>query len=730
MFSNAEILKEIARRNAKRSLLAFTKFTFSQYEIAPHHTRIAEALEAVERGETDRLIITIPPRHGKSELASVRFPPWYLGRNPTNRIISATYSADLSKDFGKKARNVVSSDEFEDVFGISISKSSASKNEWDLENEIGGYYGTGVGGAATGKGAHVLLIDDPIKNRAEANSETVRQSIWDWYTSTAYTRLEKNGAIVIIMCMTGDTPVLMSDGRETPLRDIKIGDEIATYDKGKLSISTVRNHINNGADFVYKIKTTSGKIVKANERHPFLVDDNGELKWIRLRNLNTTHKIVTLRENGESGKEKRVLKMDAISQQKQKGIATHTTTKRNGRMGIDHHQLMQNQEEMQGLNTDTELHHQNMMQCMKSKMEDVQFVSKHHLEMSEHIGEINYVSTIATKQEQSGHYYVTTVTLQSDMQNQNKQHYQLQNISDFTTDQIVSIEFNGVEDVFDIQVDRTENFIANGLVSHNTRWHDDDLVGRLLEEQRKGGEYAENWTVVHMPALDEDNNALWENKYNSNALLRIKKNIGSFDFEALYQGRPTPLGGGIIKTEWWRYYSEAPPYYDLVIQTLDTAQKTKELNDYSVIATWVRHENKIYLINITRGKWEMPDLERMAISEYNKFRPSKVLIEDKSSGTALIQSLRRNQSIPITAVQVSTDKVTRVQEVVGFIESGYCHLPHFSDFLSDFLTEHAAFPNAKHDDQVDTTTMAIKELMGFNQGNTAIIDYYKAMAGK
>ena len=163
-FSNLDILKEVARRNAQRSLISFTKYTYSNYKDAKHHQILADALEKVERREIDRLIVSMPPRHGKSELCSIRFPAWYLGRNPEHRIIAASYSADLIRDFGKKARNVVSSKEYQDVFSTSLSKSSSAKNEWDLENERGGYYGTGVGGAATGKGAHVLLIDDPINS--------------------------------------------------------------------------------------------------------------------------------------------------------------------------------------------------------------------------------------------------------------------------------------------------------------------------------------------------------------------------------------------------------------------------------------------------------------------------------------------------------------------------------------------------------------------------------------
>ena len=114
-YSKIEVIREVARRRAYDSLLGFTKYTFSQYEIANHHRIIAEALESVERGEIDRLMITVPPRHGKSELASIRFPAWYLGRNPNKRIISASYSGDLTRDFGNKARNIVASQEFATV---------------------------------------------------------------------------------------------------------------------------------------------------------------------------------------------------------------------------------------------------------------------------------------------------------------------------------------------------------------------------------------------------------------------------------------------------------------------------------------------------------------------------------------------------------------------------------------------------------------------------------------
>lgn len=190
----AELLK---RRKARAGLLAFTEYTNPVYVAAPHHALIAEKLEAVERGEIKRLMITMPPRHGKSELASRRFPAWYVGRNPERQIIAASYNSDLANDFGREVRNIVGSPEFHALFDTHLSEDSRAANRWHT-NEGGMYVAAGVGTAVTGRGADVLLIDDPFKDREEADSELRRQRVWDWYTSTAYTRLMPGGAVIVI----------------------------------------------------------------------------------------------------------------------------------------------------------------------------------------------------------------------------------------------------------------------------------------------------------------------------------------------------------------------------------------------------------------------------------------------------------------------------------------------------------------------------------------------------
>lgn len=182
---------------ARESLIRFTEHTHPQYQVAQHHRLIAEKLEAVERGEIRRLMIFMPPRHGKSELASRRFPAWYLGRNPAKQLIAASYNSDLASDFGREVRNIVATPEYQGVFDAALSPDSKAADRWHT-SKGGMYVAAGVGTAVTGRGADVLLIDDPFKDRQEADSEVRREAVANWYRSTAYTRLMPGGAIVLI----------------------------------------------------------------------------------------------------------------------------------------------------------------------------------------------------------------------------------------------------------------------------------------------------------------------------------------------------------------------------------------------------------------------------------------------------------------------------------------------------------------------------------------------------
>lgn len=418
----------------------------------------------VMAGKQPRLIIQAPPRSGKSELFSRRFPAWAFGQNPNLQMIAASYSADLSSRMNRDVQRIIDSEEYAGVFpetSFSSNTSASINSQKNIRNseifEIAGYAGSyrsaGVGGGITGMGADIAIIDDPVKDAKEANSQTYRDSVWDWYTSTFYTRLSPKSGILLGM----------------------------------------------------------------------------------------------------------------------------------------------------------------------------------------------------------------------------------------------------------------------------TRWHEDDLAGRLLADMKNGGD---QWRVVSFPAIAEEDeqyrkegDALHPERYDLTHLTKIKKAVGSQAWNALYQQRPSSKGGDVIKRAWFKRYSMLPLMRRVIVAG-DTAQKVKQHNDFSVfIVAGISIDGGLYIIDLIRGKWEAPELERKLEDIWNKYRAShkaqSVYIEDKSSGTGLIQSIQRKRNIPIKGVQVDADKYTRVLGIQGFIESGYVFLPEGAEWVEDFLSECEKFTatdSHKHDDQVDTLTMAITEL--------------------
>lgn len=276
----------------------------------------------------------------------------------------------------------------------------------------------------------------------------------------------------------------------------------------------------------------------------------------------------------------------------------------------------------------------------------------------------------------------------------------------------------------------------NGVIIILTRWHKQDLAGQLLKRAEEGGE---QWRTVSFPMeWDHDepethtlNGTTYKLRENGDILFPERmppafvdscKASGSLTWNALYQQRPTAKGGSLIKGEWFGEYNVLPKLkYSMVIG--DTAQKIKERNDFSVFEHWgLGDDGKLYLIDMIRGKWESDELKRRASVFWNKCknlgngRCRKLMIEDKASGTGLIQQLRKSADtlIPVMAIQRNTDKLTRFMDVQGFIESGYVVLPSEAPWLNDFLTECEGVTSdfKTHDDQIDPMIDAIDQMLG------------------
>jgi len=441
----------LRRRQARRSLIPFCQYTLDSYLTPPHLTALSDALESVERGEVKRLIVVMPPRHGKSELISLRFPCWYLAKHPEDSMIQAGYAESIALTHSRQARDIFISPKMTSLFpGIHhrperpgqemVRPERQAAHEWGTK-QGGSYYAVGIGGGLTGRGFDIGIIDDPVKDEEEATSQTIRDKVWDWYQKVFRTRAEPDAAIIIVM----------------------------------------------------------------------------------------------------------------------------------------------------------------------------------------------------------------------------------------------------------------------------TRWHQDDLVGRLLKRAKEDPD-ADKWKVLHFKAI-EDGQALWPERYPLDVLENIRASIGSRAFESLYQGEPSIAEGNIIKREWWRYY-KVRPEFKRKIHSWDTAFKSKSSNDYSVCTIWGETDNGFYLLEVLRQRLEFPELKRAVVAAYDRDRPTAVLIEDEASGQSLIQELKRNTYIPLVPIKADKDKVVRAYAVTPLIEAGRVYLPEYAPWLYDYVEELSAFPNGQYDDQVDSTSQALKYMTG------------------
>lgn len=198
-----KLVEEIEKRQhvtaCRKSLIEFAKHMQSDYKVGAHHKRLAALLEDIETGIKDRICVSVPPRHGKSQLVSIYYAAWYLGRNPDHKVMLVSHTTDLAVDFGRKVRNLIDTDEFKEIFpDVELAKDSKSAGRWNT-TAGGEFYATGVGSALAGRGAHLLLIDDPHSEQDILNGNLeVFSKAYEWYAYGARTRLMPGGRVAIV----------------------------------------------------------------------------------------------------------------------------------------------------------------------------------------------------------------------------------------------------------------------------------------------------------------------------------------------------------------------------------------------------------------------------------------------------------------------------------------------------------------------------------------------------
>lgn len=543
----------------------------------------------------------------KSEFASYLLPAWFLGRFPGKKVIQTSNTAELAVGFGRKVRNLVDEEKYRDIFPeLVLAADSKAAGRWNTSRG-GDYFAIGVGGTVTGKGADLFIIDDPHSEQeaamAESNPE-IYDRVYEWYTSGPRQRLQPGGAIVVVMCMVGDTDVLMADGTTVKLKDIRPGDRVATYEDGGITTATVTNWQSNGVDEVFTVQTQSGKFLCANERHPFLVEIDGERRWIRLKDLKPGMSLVSTR--------------DATG----------------------------------------------------------------HLDLK-------------------------------------------QNPVCVTLDVITSITPSGRKEVFDVEIEHTENFIANGVVSHNTRWSKRDLTAQVLKAAAQRG--GEEWEVIDFPAIMPSGKPLWPEFWPLPELELLKKELPYPKWMAQYMQNPTSDVSAIIKREWWQIWEkDDPPPCEFILMSWDTAFEKHNRADYSACTVWgVFYKNDdgydpethrdekglpqahLILLNAFRDRLEFPELKRVVLREYKEWQPDGLIIEKKASGAPLIYELRA-MGVPVQDFTPTkgNDKISRLNAVSDIFASGRVWVPETS-WAEEVIEEVASFPAGDHDDYVDSVSMAL-----------------------
>ena len=257
------------------------------------------------------------------------------------------------------------------------------------------------------------------------------------------------------------------------------------------------------------------------------------------------------------------------------------------------------------------------------------------------------------------------------------------------------------------------------------RLHEDDFVGHVLG---LGGE----WEILNLPAIAEadeaypyttflgphlyrrrEGEALHPDRVPLDELAAIRARMGEAAWASQYMQRPAPAGGGLVNTSWFKRYDEAdlPKEFDRILQSWDTANTIAEWSDYSVCTTWGVKDQRSYLLNVFRQRLIYPDLRRAVVQQARLHSASVILIEDRASGTQLIQDLRRDGLAIIEAVKPVSDKQMRMSGRAAVIEAGFVYIPREAHWLAEYLHELSVFPNGKYDDQVDSTSQALEAIL-------------------
>lgn len=778
----------------------------SRYEETPLARVLGDALEKVERGELLRLCVSVGPQLGKSQQISRMFPAWYVGRDPYRHVMLGTYNQPFANEFGSDVREAMTSRRYQQVFK-DVAFRKGSENKENLVTTQGGKMAfIGVGGSGSGKPADIFLIDDPIKNREDADSTIYRQTVWNWFNQVAYNRLHNGSAIVIVHCLVGGTLVTMADGTRKPLVEIRPGDKVRAWDAGRWRSCRVLRWADQGEDDVYEVRTGRHRFV-GNARHPVLARRHGADTWVRIGELRKGDRLVC--SGAERGAERgRVDCTEAwlLGYMFGDGWLTFRNAKNKDkargkeypRVGV----VTCVAKCCQGVLNDTvlgmfrelfgvDLKETKYGYYRTEKQTVGRWFERHGLTGAAKtkrlppwlFGEPLDVrrAFLSGLEASDGHVVAATNRCIVGMANGDlvedvrqlarSAGFGASNISvdrfvtqppsskapvngcthrvawqracsdeETTLATVRTVKPAGRESVYDIEVEGAGTFVADGVVVHNTRWHEDDLIGRLVdpEHPEHDPKIARDWTYINLPAVVSDEklakalgltlkvqtdpdiveqfgekpmSAIWARKQSLKFYSQARR-LDPKGFDALRMGKPSPDDGDYFKRDWLVLHKdprEYPPKNELMYYGA---------SDHAVTDKQERDANVIGVVGIDRDDdiWVMPDLvwERMKTDQVveemlAKFRQYPILLWwmeseliSKSFGPFLMKRMQETRTyVTIDPVVPSKDKKARARSAQGRMSMRKIHFPAWTPWWADAQAELMKFPQATHDDFVD-----------------------------
>lgn len=672
----------------------------------PALTVIDQALERAFTVRGSRTVITMPPQEGKSTRVTVWGSLRALQLDPDRRIVAVSFAESLIAEHSRTARNIIAEHGSEardpitglampDKLGLALADDKSAAHHWAVQGHSGGMYSAGIHGGVTGRPADLLIIDDPFSGMEEADSATMRAKVITFWQSTARTRLAAGAPVILVQCMTGDTPVLMADGTETPLRDVRPGDRVATYDKGKIITSTVRNWANQGPDSLYMIRMKSGRTVRANARHPFLLlSKDGLEEWQQTSALRPGDRMVIA-----DGPMSNVPSKNADAPRNARACACRITTNSDGLMVSVPRRAIPSRDALPTSNTDTGSPRSSTTPYSSNRGGSA--LAAEAPAAVPITGPHPSASTTTMTPAESEDCYATPAI--SPLSSPPTCSECLPTTWTTGTDEVIDVVRAGTEDVFDVQIDSTENFIANGLVSHNTRWHEKDLAGHLLalDKLRPAGE--RRWNVVNIPAVSDGKtpDALGRppGVFMESARGRTvddwsetREDVGPRTWAALYQGVPTPIGGGLFSTDWFdrhRLQSAEGAVYRLI--SIDPAETGKR-DEAGLLALASTSDGRVLVTDDRSGRMTSDVWARRAVLLALEVGATEIMFEAYTTEQTYTRTIRQ-------AWSEIRDQARLLRRHLGDISAAAAELATWPDHPADTLEAIAELAELRIPDQ-------------------------------